>query len=51
MSEVSASQNSRKVTKKIEAVETPEGAGATVRRSIGSGGLNRLDPFLMLDHF
>ncbi|KAG9018289.1 hypothetical protein FRB90_011619 [Tulasnella sp. 427] len=51
MSQVTLSQNSRKVTKKIEAVETPEGAGATVRRSIGSGGLNRLDPFLMLDHF
>lgn len=31
---MSTSQNSRKVTKKIEAVETPEGAGATVRRYV-----------------
>jgi len=48
---MSSSQVSRKVVKKIEAIETPEGDGATVRRSLGSGGLNRLDPFLMLDHF
>jgi len=44
-------QVSRRIVKKIEAQATPEGAGAIVRRSIGGGGLNRLDPFLMLDHF
>jgi len=32
-------------------VETPEGAGALVRRSIGSMSLRNLTPFLMLDHF
>ncbi|KAG6832374.1 hypothetical protein H0H92_002642 [Tricholoma furcatifolium] len=42
---------SRSVTKKVLAVETPEGAGALVRRSIGSMGLRNLTPFLMLDHF
>ncbi|KAF8201424.1 RmlC-like cupin domain-containing protein [Pholiota molesta] len=42
---------SRIVTKKVYAVETPEGAGALVRRSIGSMNLRNLTPFLMLDHF
>ncbi|EGN93236.1 hypothetical protein SERLA73DRAFT_189736 [Serpula lacrymans var. lacrymans S7.3] len=42
---------SRNVVKKILAVETPEGAGALVRRSIGSMNLRNLTPFLMLDHF
>ncbi|KAF8959040.1 RmlC-like cupin domain-containing protein [Flammula alnicola] len=42
---------SRIVTKKVLAVETPEGAGALVRRSIGSMNLRNLTPFLMLDHF
>jgi len=42
---------SRLVTKKVLAVETPEGAGALVRRSIGSMNLKNLTPFLMLDHF
>ncbi|PFH54398.1 hypothetical protein AMATHDRAFT_72885 [Amanita thiersii Skay4041] len=42
---------SRLVTKKVFAVETPEGAGAVVRRSIGSMNLRNLSPFLMLDHF
>ncbi|KAG8927196.1 hypothetical protein FRC02_008403 [Tulasnella sp. 418] len=53
MSSEQSEQNqvTRRVTKKILAIETPEGDGATVRRSIGSGGINRLDPFLMLDHF
>ncbi|KAI0646949.1 RmlC-like cupin domain-containing protein [Trametes meyenii] len=42
---------SRKVVKKVLAVETDEGAGAKVRRSIGSPNLRNLTPFLMLDHF
>ncbi|KAG6818156.1 hypothetical protein H0H87_000061 [Tephrocybe sp. NHM501043] len=42
---------SRSVIKKVLAVETPEGDGALVRRSIGSMGLKNLTPFLMLDHF
>ncbi|CAE6440148.1 hypothetical protein ACGC1H_004715 [Rhizoctonia solani] len=47
-----ASQSvSRTVTKKVYAAETPEGAGAVVRRSIGSMTLRNLSPFLMLDHF
>ncbi|GLB35000.1 putative pirin family protein [Lyophyllum shimeji] len=42
---------SRSVVKKVLAVETPEGDGALVRRSIGSMNLRNLTPFLMLDHF
>lgn len=42
---------SRTVTKRVLAVETPEGAGALVRRSIGSMTLRNLTPFLLLDHF
>ncbi|KAG8728666.1 hypothetical protein FRC12_021585 [Ceratobasidium sp. 428] len=42
---------SRSVVKKVYAAETPEGAGAIVRRSIGSMSLRNLSPFLMLDHF
>jgi redox-sensitive bicupin YhaK (pirin superfamily) len=42
---------SRTVTKSVLAVETPEGAGALVRRSIGSMALRNLTPFLLLDHF
>ncbi|KAI9717993.1 MAG: hypothetical protein M1828_006983 [Chrysothrix sp. TS-e1954] len=33
------------------AVSQPEGAGATVRRSIGTAKLRNYSPFLMLDHF
>lgn len=42
---------SRTVAKKVLAVETPEGAGALVRRSIGTAALKNISPFLMLDHF
>jgi hypothetical protein len=42
---------SRKAVKKVLAVETPEGDGVLVRRSIGSHNLRNLTPFLMLDHF
>jgi len=44
-------QVSRVILKKVLAVETPEGAGALVRRSIGSINLRNLTPFLLLDHF
>lgn len=46
-----ARQLSREVVKKVYAVETPEGAGAVVRRSIGTPQLRNFSPFLMLDHF
>lgn len=42
---------SRQVTRVVRAVETPEGSGATVLRTIGGSELETLDPFLMLDHF
>lgn len=40
----------RTPTKVVYAYETPEGMGATVRRSIGTQALRNLSPFLMLDH-
>lgn len=43
-------KSSRSVVKSVYAAETPEGVGATVRRSIGSSALRNLSPFLMLDH-
>lgn len=39
---------SRTVVKDVLSIETPEGAGAIVRRSIGTAGLRNLTPFLML---
>jgi len=39
--------SSRSVTKAVYAQETPEGVGATVRRSIGTPALRNLSPFLM----
>ncbi|PWN53320.1 hypothetical protein IE53DRAFT_384207 [Violaceomyces palustris] len=42
---------SRTVVKKVRSIETAEGAGAVVRRSIGSPALRNISPFLMLDHF
>jgi len=48
---VAMSSVSRSVVKKVLSVETPEGDGALVRRSIGSMKLRNLTPFLMLDHF
>lgn len=51
ISPMALSSVSRSVARKVLAVETPEGAGALVRRSIGSMSLRNLTPFLMLDHF
>ncbi|GAA6016894.1 hypothetical protein JCM8202_004472 [Rhodotorula sphaerocarpa] len=48
---MSTAQVSRSVVKAILAVETPEGAGAMVRRSIGTSQLRNFTPFLMLDNF
>jgi len=48
---MSASSITRAVTQKVLAIETPEGQGALVRRSIGSMSLRNLTPFLLLDHF
>ncbi|MCJ1324062.1 hypothetical protein MMC10_000724 [Thelotrema lepadinum] len=41
----------RKVNKAFLAIEQSEGAGARVRRSIGTPKLRNFSPFLMLDHF
>jgi len=41
----------RKIAKVFEAIEQAEGAGATVRRSVGTRELRNFTPFLMLDHF
>lgn len=41
----------RAVRQRIGAMQVSEGAGVTVRRSIGLPSLRHLDPFLMLDHF
>lgn len=42
---------SRSIRKVFLAVEQAEGAGARVRRSIGTPQLRNFSPFLMLDHF
>jgi hypothetical protein len=41
----------RAIRKAFLAIEQSEGAGARVRRSIGSPQLRNFSPFLMLDHF
>lgn len=41
----------RAIRQAFLAVEQSEGAGARVRRSIGSSKLRNFSPFLMLDHF
>ncbi|KAI4953460.1 hypothetical protein J4E91_002307 [Alternaria rosae] len=41
----------RKIAKSFLAVEQSEGAGAKVRRSVGTPKLRNFSPFLMLDHF
>ncbi|KAF2498875.1 RmlC-like cupin [Lophium mytilinum] len=43
--------NPRKIAKTFLAIEQSEGAGARVRRSIGTPRLRNFSPFLMLDHF
>ncbi|KAF1911665.1 RmlC-like cupin domain-containing protein [Ampelomyces quisqualis] len=41
----------RKINKSFLAIEQSEGAGARVRRSVGTPKLRNFSPFLMLDHF
>lgn len=41
----------RAIRKVFLAIEQSEGAGARVRRSIGTPQLRNFSPFLMLDHF
>lgn len=41
----------RKIAQSFLAIEQSEGAGAKVRRSIGTPKLRNFSPFLMLDHF
>ncbi|ORY77266.1 RmlC-like cupin domain-containing protein [Leucosporidium creatinivorum] len=51
MSTQTATRVSRSVVQSVLSRETPEGAGAVVRRSIGTAALRNFTPFLMLDHF
>jgi redox-sensitive bicupin YhaK (pirin superfamily) len=46
-----ASKVARKIVQSVLSREQAEGAGARVRRSIGTRSLRNLDPFLMLDEF
>jgi len=41
----------RPIIQLLHATPVTEGAGVTVRRTIGTPSLRHLDPFLMLDHF
>jgi hypothetical protein len=45
------SKVARKIVQSVLSREQAEGAGARVRRSIGTRSLRNLDPFLMLDEF
>ncbi|KAK6454114.1 RNA pol II transcription cofactor [Scheffersomyces xylosifermentans] len=45
------SNAARTVKQIVNAVQRPEGVGATVRRSIGIMGCRNFNPFLMFDHF
>ncbi|WP_339631554.1 pirin family protein [uncultured Sneathiella sp.] len=42
---------SRTVTRVILSTEASDGAGVKLRRSIGTGQISELDPFLLLDNF
>src|SRR5947207_11820886 len=45
------SQSVRAVVSVVKPEPVVEGAGVHLRRSIGTRGLDHLDPFLLLDHF
>lgn len=45
------SMSARTIQRIIQSQATSDGAGVKLRRSIGSSGFARLDPFLMLDEF
>jgi hypothetical protein len=42
---------SRAITHVLSSLLTSDGAGVTLRRSIGTQMLSELDPFLLLDNF
>ncbi|NEX62311.1 pirin family protein [Noviherbaspirillum galbum] len=44
-------RQARQLQRIIDAMETSDGAGVRLRRSLGRGQGTRLDPFLMLDEF
>lgn len=48
---MNSATRSRTIARIIPGMETSDGAGVKLRRSIGSGQDKRLDPFLMLDEF
>ena len=48
---MSADDRARKLTRTIPGMETSDGAGVKLRRSIGANQAMRLDPFLLLDEF
>ncbi|NOQ18567.1 MAG: pirin family protein, partial [Desulfobacterales bacterium] len=41
----------RKVTQIVEPITVMEGAGVRLIRSIATGALDHVDPFLLFDHF
>lgn len=41
----------RRIQKRVGAMQVSDGAGVSLRRSLGLPALRNLDPFLMLDHF
>jgi quercetin 2,3-dioxygenase len=43
--------SSRSITRRIAAMETSDGAGVRIKRSLGQSPHTRLDPYLMLDEF
>lgn len=48
---MNANEKARPLARAIAAIETSDGAGVKLRRSIGVSAALRLDPFLMLDEF
>lgn len=42
-------RNPRRISRTIRAMDTSDGAGVSLKRSVGSPALDMLDPFLMLD--
>lgn len=48
---MSTSQQKRTVAKLIQAIDSQDGAGVKLKRSLGRSTTTRVDPFLMLDAF
>ena len=44
-------KSTRSIEKLIKSINTSDGAGVKLKRSIGTSGLKNFDPFLMLDEF